>query len=109
MEVHKELGNGFLEAIYHEALLHELNVKGIPFESNKKLNVHYKNILLNKSYFADIVCYDKIILELKAMDDLHSDHESQIINYLKATGYKLGVLINFGKKSLQYKRIIYTK
>jgi len=71
--------------------------------------VSYKNQLLSKSYFADVICYDKIILELKAMDGLASEHESQIINYLKATGYQLGLLINFGTKSLQYKRIIYTK
>jgi GxxExxY protein len=86
MEVHSELGNGFLEAVYHEALVYELNKREIPFESNKKLKVHYKNILLQKSFFADFVCHNKIILELKAMDDLHLDHESQLKNYLKATG-----------------------
>jgi len=109
MEVHKELGSGFLEAVYHEALMIELNKQGIPFETNVKLKIKYKNQQLNKVYFADLICYDKIIIELKAMDGLNSEHESQVINYLKATGYQLGILINFGTKSLQYKRIVNTK
>ena len=109
MEVHKELGSGFLEAVYHEALIHELNRQKIPFETNVKLRVSYKGKLLNKVYFADIICYNKIIIEIKAMDGLVSEHEAQVINYLKATDYKLGLLVNFGTKSLQYKRLIYTK
>lgn len=109
MEVHKELGSGFLEAVYHEALRLELKRQGIPFETNVKLKVSYKNQLLNKVYYADLICYNKIIIELKAMDGLVPEHEAQVINYLKATGYDLGILINFGTKSLQYKRIIYTK
>jgi len=109
MEVHNELGSGFLEAVYHEALKHELKDKEIPFQSNVKLQVSYKNRVLTKVYYADLICYDKIIIELKAMDGLCSEHESQVINYLKATGYQLGLLINFGTKSLQYKRIVNTK
>lgn len=109
MEVHKELGSGFLEAVYHEALMHELNERKIPFQTNVKLQVSYKKLVLNKVYYADLICYDKIIIELKAMDGLTSEHESQVINYLKATGYQLGLLINFGTKSLQYKRIVNTK
>ena len=109
MEVHKEFGSGFLEAVYHEALIHELNRQKIPFETNVKLRVSYKGKLLNKVYFADIICYNKIIIEIKAMDGLVSEHEAQVINYLKATDYKLGLLVNFGTKSLQYKRLIYTK
>ncbi|MDZ7742709.1 MAG: GxxExxY protein [Bacteroidota bacterium] len=108
MEVHKELGNGFLEAIYHEALMREMNERKIPFETNVKLQVSYKNQLLHKVYFADLVCYDKIIVELKAADGIIPEHESQLINYLKATNYQLGLLVNFGAKSLQYKRIVYT-
>ncbi len=108
MEVHKELGSGFLEAVYHEALMHELKFREIPFETNKKLQVTYKGTLLNKVYFADIICYNKIIVELKAMDGLNPEHESQLINYLKATNYQLGLLVYFGAKSLQYKRIVYT-
>jgi len=108
MEVHKELGSGFLEAVYHEALMIELNKQKIPFKTNVKLQVNYKNQTLQKVYYADIVCYDKIIVELKAMDGLIPEHYAQVINYLKATGYQLGLLINFGTKSLQYKRLIYT-
>ncbi len=108
MEVHKELGSGFLEAVYHEALMIELNKKNIPFETNVRLKVNYKNQVLQKVYYADIICYDKIIVELKAMDGLVPEHYAQVINYLKATGYQLGLLINFGTKSLQYKRLIYT-
>ncbi len=109
MEVHKELGSGFLEAVYHEALMIELNRQNIPFETNVKLQVKYKNQQLQKVYYADIICYDNIFIELKAMDGLVPEHYAQVINYLKATGYKLGVLVNFGTKSLQYKRLIYTQ
>ena len=109
MEVHKELGSGFLEAVYHEALMIELNKLDIPFETNVRLKVNYKNQILQKVYYADIICYDKIIVELKAMDGLVPEHYAQVINYLKATGFKLGLLINFGTKSLQYKRLIYTQ
>ena len=109
MEVHKELGSGFLEAVYHEALMFELNKQKIPFKTNVKLQVNYKNQILQKVYFADIICYDKIIVELKAMDGLVSEHEAQVINYLKATGFQLGLLVNFGASSLQYKRMVYTK
>ena len=108
MEVHKELGSGFLEAVYHEALLLELKNRNIPFKSNVKLKVSFKGKELQKVYFSDIVCYNKIILELKAMNGLVPEHESQVINYLKATNYSLGLLVNFGTKSLQYKRLILT-
>jgi GxxExxY protein len=109
MEVHKELGYGFLEAIYHEALLVELNTRKIPFETNVKLQVNYKSHALSKAYFADIICYNKIIVELKASEGIAPGHVSQVINYLKATDYHLGLLVNFGAKSLQYKRLIYSK
>ncbi len=109
MDVHSELGSGFLEAIYHEALLLELENRNIPYETNVKLRVSYKGKNLKKSYYADVICYGKIILELKAMEGLVSEHESQVINYLTATNYKLGLLINFGSKSLQYKRLVNSK
>jgi len=108
MEVHKTLGNGFLEAVYQEALEEELNLQNIPFEREKQISISYKNKVLNKHYYADFVCYNKIIVELKALSNLNSDHEAQILNYLKATGYKIGLLINFGEKSLKYKRKIFT-
>lgn len=106
MEVHHELGCGFLEAIYQEALEIEFQRQNIPCEREKCLNVFYKGDKLNKYYSADFVCYNKIIVELKALSTLTSEHEAQILNYLKATGIKLGILINFGTKSLQYKRIV---
>ncbi len=106
MEVHRELGSGFLESVYHEALAFELDNKEIPFDFEKKLEVTYKGQVLSKYYVADFVCYDKIVIEIKAINELSGVHESQVINYLKATGYKLGLLINFGAESLEYKRIV---
>ncbi|WP_075590625.1 GxxExxY protein [Labilibacter marinus] len=108
MEVHKELKNGFLEPVYQEALEKELKLQNIPFERESLIHIYYKGEKLDKYYKADFVCYNEIIIELKALSDLTSAHESQLINYLKATNKKLGVLINFGKTSLQYKRIINT-
>jgi len=106
MEVHKVLGNGFLEAVYHEALAAEFLDRGIPFEREQNIQIHYKGVLLKKYYQADFVCHDKIILELKALSSLTGEHEAQLLNYLKATGYKVGLLINFGQKSLVYKRFV---
>lgn len=108
MEVHKELGPGFLEAVYQEALEIELHKQKIPYEREKLMNIFYRGIKLKKRYAADYVCYDKIIVEVKALSALSSDHESQILNYLKTTSLKLGLLINFGTKSLQYKRLVLT-
>ena len=107
MEVHKELGPGFLEAVYQEALEIEFQKQGIPYEREKLLTIYYKNIKLKKRYSADFVCYDRIIVELKALSDLTTQNEAQILNYLKATKLKLGLLINFGGKSLQYKRLVF--
>ena len=106
MEVHKELGCGFLEAVYQEALELEFQSRKIPYTKEAKLNIYYKEQLLNKYYEADFICFDKIILELKALSGLTFDHESQLLNYLKATNFRVGILINFGKQSLEYKRMI---
>ncbi len=106
IEVHKELGSGFLEAVYQEAFEIELKARKIPFESQKKLGIFYKGELLEKEYYADVVCYDKIIAELKALDRLMPKEESQILNYLKASRLKVGVLINFGAPSLEWKRFV---
>ena len=106
MEVHKELGCGFLEAVYQEGFLIELRGKKMPFESQKQLAIYYKGKRLEKEYYADVVCYGKIIVELKALDRLTSKEESQILNYLKASGLKVGVLINFGATSLEWKRFV---
>jgi len=106
MEVHRELGPGFLEKVYQEALELEFQFSKISYQREAKLNIYYKKTLLNKYFEADFVCFDKIIVELKALSGLTSEHESQLLNYLKATNLKLGLLINFGKESLEYKRMI---
>lgn len=106
MEVHRELGSGFLEAIYHEALSMEFEERGIPYISEAQLEVSYKDRILAKYYESDFICYNKIIVEIKALTELSTVHESQVINYLKATGFRLGILINFGAESLEYKRLI---
>ena len=105
MTVHRELGCGFLEAVYQEALAREFNEAGIPFKQEESLKIYYKGKPLEKEYIADFVCFEKIIVELKAVSDLTDEHLAQVYNYLKATDMKLGMLINFGKKSLEYKRI----
>ncbi len=106
MAVHNELGCGFLEAIYSEALEIELQEQSIAYEREVPLNIMYKGKKLQKLYKADYICFDKIILELKALSYLESVHEAQVLNYLKATGHKLALLVNFGQQSLKYKRII---
>ena len=108
MEVHKVLGNGFLEAVYQEALEQEFVLQNIPYESEKQITINYKNTPLNKYYIADFICYNKIIVEIKAVSSLTSDHDAQILNYLKATKNKIGLLINFGEKSLKYQRKIFS-
>jgi len=105
-EVHRELGPGFLEPVYQEALAIELKQKNIPFEKEKPLPITYKGIVLDNLYYADFVCYNSIIVELKALSRLTTEHESQVLNYLKATGFRLGLLINFGEKSLKVKRLV---
>ena len=109
MEVHRTLGHGFLEPVYQEALGVEMDYRGLPFRREAELKIIYKAKTLGKRYFADFVCYDKLLLELKAVKDLLREHEAQVFNYLKATGLKLGLLVNFGKSSLEYKRIVCTE
>ena len=105
MEVHNTLGCGFLEAVYQEALAIEFDKRGIPYIRESELNIEYKGIILSKKYNADFVCYDKIIVETKALTELLTVHQSQVINYLKATKFKLGILVNFGEESLNYLRL----
>ena len=106
MEVHKKLGSGFLESVYSEALEIEFKIAGIPFEREKKLQVYYEDKLLNKYFRADFVCYKSIIIELKATKFLTDADHRQTFNNVKATHYKLGLLINFGTPSLTYKRLV---
>jgi GxxExxY protein len=106
MEVHRTLGCGFLEAVYQEALAIEFKKQNIPYKQEKKLEIQYKEQTLSKYYEADFMCYDKIIVETKAIKELSGIDEAQVINYLKATGLKIGLLINFGAESLEHKRLL---
>ena len=109
MEVHRILGCGYLEAVYQEAMGIELAERKIPFLPQVELPLHFKGRLLKKSYFVDFIAYEKIIVELKAQDQLTSREEAQILNYLKASGKEVGILINFGIERLQWKRIVLSK
>jgi len=105
MEVHKILGPGFTEKIYEEAVIREISSRYIAFERQKPIEVFYKGDKIGE-YRLDIVVDNKIILELKAVAELNSTFEAQLFSYLKATNLKLGILINFGKKKLEQKRIV---
>ena len=104
--VHHELGNGFLERVYQDALELEFQERGIPYEREKNIQVMYKGKPLGEPYRADFVCYDKIIVELKAVEKLQGIHRAQVVNYLKATGMKLGLLVNFGEEFVNIERIV---
>ena len=106
MEVHRELGSGFLEYVYEEALCYELNLREIYFESQKELDIYYKDLLIPKKYKPDLMVENKVIVELKATSGLTEIEEAQLLNYLKATKLRIGLLLNFGKKSLEIKRRI---
>jgi len=106
MAVHRELGCGFLEAVYQQALACELAEPNIPFAREVELPVLYKGQKLNAAYRADFVCFDSIIVEVKAVSQINGTHEAQVINYLKATRYEVGLLVNFGSRSLEHKRFI---
>jgi len=105
-DVHNNLGGGFSEIVYKDALEYEFKNLNIPFEREKEYTVQYKNIVLNHKFYADFVVYDKIILELKSCEKLDSKHTAQCINYLKVSSNKLAILANFNSKSLEYKRIV---
>jgi GxxExxY protein len=106
-ETHKILGPGFLEPVYQEAFEMELASRQIPFTAQPEIKVYYKGQALEKIYRADLIAYDKIIIELKALDNLTNVEEAQILNYLKATHFQLGLLINFGALKLEWKRRIF--
>lgn len=106
-KVYNTLGAGFLEAVYQEALEIEFQRQGIPYEREKELKIQYDGIELKQTYKADFVCFGKIIVELKAVNDLDDAHRSQVHNYLHATDYKLGLLLNFGcPNELEKERVI---
>ena len=108
MEVHREKGCGFKEPVYQECFEVELGMQGIPFERGKEFRIHYKGRLLKKTYAADFVCLGEVLVELKALDRLTSNEESQVINYLKASSLEVALLINFGAERLEWKRLVYT-
>lgn len=106
MTVHRELGCGFLEAVYQEALEKEFDIESIPYEREKKLPIQYRGQILNTTYQADFVCFGSIIVELKALKQLSGTEEAQVINYLKASSLRKALLINFGTPQLRYKRLV---
>ena len=107
MEVHRELGHGFLEPMYQAALALEMQERGISFQAEVPLPVRYKDKTLTCSYRADFVCYQNIVVETKAIAKLTPVDEAQVLNELKATGHHLGLLINFGAPSLEHRRLVF--
>ena len=107
MEVHKELGMGFREIVYKDALEMEFKENNIKFSREKKYDIFYKGKKLPRKYFADFVVFDSIILEVKAAITIVNPFVYQTINYLKTSGMKLGIIVNFGEKSLTYKRVVF--
>ena len=105
INVHNELGNSFLEPVYQEALAIEFDLQGIPDKKEVKLEITYKGHKLDKEYYADFICYDSIIVELKAVARLVNSHKAQVINYLSAINKNVGLLVNFGESSLKWQRI----
>ena len=109
MEVHKQLGCGFLEPVYQEALAVELALQDVPFRREVRLPLHYKGKLLETRYCADFICSEAVVVELKALPRMGGTEEAQLINYLKATGFEVGLLLNFGTRSLEHRRFVFSK
>ncbi len=109
MAVHNELGPGFLEAVYQEALAIVFDEEKVPYEKERELQISFRGKVLKKRYSADFYCFNKIIVELKASKRIDNNDFAQILNYLKATNQEIGLLINFGSEKLEYKRVIRTK
>ena len=108
MEVHRILGHGFLEIVYKDAIEHEFLKRNIRYTREKEYPVHYKDVILTHKFFADFVVFDNIILEIKATENgLCDEFVSRLINYLKASGCKVGLLVNFGRSKLEYKRMVF--
>jgi len=106
MDVYNELRKGFLEIIYKDALTYEFKKRNIPFEREKEFEIRYKEVMLPHCYYADFVVFDKIILEIKSKNSIAEEHVAQAINYLAVSKFKLALIINFGEKSLKYKRVV---
>ncbi len=109
LEVYNIMGAGFLEGVYQKCLEHELNLRGIPFVPQKRISLLYKGHDIKQDYIPDLVCYDKIVLELKAVSALNDEFRCQLLNYLNATKFELGLLVNFGHfKTLERERFVLT-
>jgi len=108
MEVHRQLGPGFLEAVYQQALAIEFAARAVPFAREVELPVYYKEQRLACSYRADFVCYESVIVELKALQAITGVEDAQLLNYLKATRLERGLLLNFGHPSLEFKRFVFS-
>jgi GxxExxY protein len=106
MEVSNELGAGFLEAVYQEALGIELKSRAVPYVAQPTITIAYKGRILTKEYVPDFVCYDQIIVEIKAIKGLTNIEQAQLLNYLKATGKPVGLLLNFGTPKLEWQRMV---
>ena len=106
MEIHNILGKGFSEIVYKDALEYEFKNNNISFEREKEFCVKYKNIILPHKFYADFTVFNKIIIEVKSVDKIINENINQVINYLKVSNYKLGLLVNFNKNSLETKRIV---
>jgi len=106
MEVHKEMGAGFLEAVYQETLALEFHLRNVPFVQQKPLALTYKGKLLQQRYIPDFIVYEQIVVEIKALKQLGPNEEAQLLNYLKATGLRVGLLLNFGAPNLEWNRKI---
>lgn len=109
MEVHRQLGCGFLEPVYQAAFEVELVKRGISFTREVRLPVFYKDVRLVTPYKVDFICFDAVVVELKALPRMSGTEEAQVINYLKASGHNTGLLLNFGTRSLEYRRFVYSK
>ena len=107
IEVHKVLGRGFLEKVYQEALAREFVARGIPFDQECEIPILYKGVELTCRYRADFICYESVVVELKALTELSGTEKAQVLNYLKATGHQRGMLLNFGTERLQYERCVW--
>lgn len=109
MEVHRELGSGFLESAYHEGLVLEFAERGIPFQHEVALQISYKGQPLKTVYRADFVCFGRVVVEVKAITHLGPIEEAQLLHYLKATGFERGLLLDFGSPSLEVKRLVLSR